>query len=290
MIKFKIRNEFLIFAVVGLILLALIAAGIEGVPALLPMIRLLLGLAFVLFMPGYALQAALFPRREDLDGPERLALAFSLSIAVAPPLALLLDQLPWGITLWPIFIGEALVTGLFSGVAWWRRRRLPLEERLTTGINLDLRGWWAAQDRTNRILYSVLAGALVLALVSAIAILVGPAPGDFFTEFYVLGSEGLAENYPRETAVGDPVTVTAGITNREGTAITYRIEIQVEGALLSEIGPVALDHGQTWEQDVVYALPEAGDDQVVDFFLYREGDVEPYRSLRLWINVLAAKD
>jgi len=39
-------------------------------------VRVLLGLLLVLFLPGYSLVAALFPRRDDLDGIERIALRF----------------------------------------------------------------------------------------------------------------------------------------------------------------------------------------------------------------------
>ena len=45
-------------------------------------LRILVGVAMVLFIPGYALIAALFPAKGDLDGIERVALSFGLSIAV----------------------------------------------------------------------------------------------------------------------------------------------------------------------------------------------------------------
>ena len=41
-------------------------------------IRVVLGLPIVLFLPGYALIATLFPRKDDLDGIERIALSFGL--------------------------------------------------------------------------------------------------------------------------------------------------------------------------------------------------------------------
>ena len=280
-----VRNEFVLIALLGLVLLGLIALGVEGLPAPLPMLRLLLGLAFVLFVPGYTLQAALFPRAEDVDGPERLALSFGLSIAAVPPLVLILDQLPWGIRLWPIVIAEGAFIAACSAIAWLRRRRLPEEERPVLAVDLDVKGWWAAQDRTGRVLYGVLAGALLLAVLSAIVLVALPKPGERLTEFYVLGAEGLAEDYPRQAAVGQPLTVTVGIANREGVAAEYRVEVRVGEQPIGGAGPAVLQDGELWQQPVRYALPEAGEDQAVDLLLYRDGGGEPYRSLRLWINV-----
>jgi uncharacterized membrane protein len=284
-----IKNEFILIILFGLILVALIAAGVQGLPAPLPMLRLLLGLAFVLFVPGYTLQAALFPRVEDLDGPERLALSFGLSIAVIPPIALVLDRLPWGIRLWPIVVSLALFILACSAVAWYRRSHLPDEERFVLTVEVDVKGWWAAQDRTSRILYGVLALALTTAFLSALAIIVLPKPGERFTEFYILGPEGLAENYPREAIVSQPITVTMGITNREGVPAEYRVEVMNGEHLVGQAGPVQLEAGVTDEQPVTFMPTEVGDDVKVTFLLYRDGGQEPYRSLRLWLKVKASK-
>ncbi|NIV40551.1 MAG: hypothetical protein GWN58_67460 [Anaerolineae bacterium] len=37
---------------------------------------------------------------------------------------------------------------------------------------------------------------------------------------------------------------------------------------------------------MTYALPRAGEDQQVQFLLYRDEGQEPYRQLRLWIDVV----
>jgi len=288
-----VRNEFVVFALLGLLLLGLIALGVEGLPAPLPLLRLFLGLFFVLFVPGYALQAALFPsgaaRAEasngGLDGPERLALSFGLSVALIAPLALILDRLPWGIRLWPIVVGESIVIVTCSAVALWRRPRLPPVERFVVEIDVDARGWWAAQDRISRVLYGILAAALLVALFSAAAIILLPKPGERFTEFYVLGPEGLAESYPREAAPGQALSVTAGIANREGVAAEYRIEVRAAEFTIGQAGPLRLEDDEVWEGPIHYALAEPGDDQEVHFLLFRDGGGEPYRSLRLWINI-----
>ena len=65
-------------------------------------VRVVFGLPFVLFLPGYALISALFPGKEDLDGVERIALSFGLSIAVVPLIGLVLNYTPFGIRLVPI--------------------------------------------------------------------------------------------------------------------------------------------------------------------------------------------
>jgi uncharacterized membrane protein len=291
--KITVRNEFIIILILGLVLLGLIALDVQGVPGPLAMLRLLLGLAYVLFMPGYALQAALFPADDELDGPERLALSFGLSIAVVPPIALILDQLPWGLRLWPIVIAEALVITLFSAIALYRRSRLPVEQRTVLSVDVDPGGWWAAQDRTNRVLYTVLFSALLMAAVSAAAIVLLPKPGEAFTEFYILGPEGLAENYPREAVAGQPLSVTLGITNREGDAQRYRVDVHNGTHHIGALDTIQLDHEETYEAPITFAPVKLGDDVQIRFLLYREGDAgdqnaaeeEPYRSLRLWIRV-----
>ena len=224
--------------------------------------------------------------RDALDGPERLALSFGLSVAIVPILALILDRLPWGLSLWSIVCAEGLVIALLSMVALTRRSRLPTEALPVLTVDVDLKGWWATQDRTGRALYVVLASALLLALISAAAIFLLPSPGDNFTEFYLLGPNGLAESYPREAVPGQALSVTVGIANREGRVAEYRVEVQVDGERIGTAGPVTMGDAEVWEAPLAYALPQVGDDQQVEFLLYRDGGQEPYRRLRLWINVV----
>ena len=71
-------------------------------------IRVILGILLILFIPGYSLIAALFPKKDDLDGIERTALSFGLSIAVTPLIGLLLNYTPFGIRLEPILISLSI--------------------------------------------------------------------------------------------------------------------------------------------------------------------------------------
>jgi len=284
-LSFRTDNEFIPILAVGLLLVALIAVWVEGLPTLLLLPRLLLGLAYVLLVPGYALQAALFPRREDLDGPERLALSFGLSVAVVPPMALVLDALPWGIRTWPIVAIEALFIAVCAVAALWRRRRLPVEERFAPALEFDRHAWWAEQDRTTRFLFRVLGLALALFALGAAAIIFTPKPGERLTEFYILGPAGLAEDYPRQAVVGQPVTVTMGIANREGVSAAYTVEVVNAGQPIGQAGPFFLLSEDALERPIAFAPLETGEDVKVEFYLYRDGGAEPYRSLRLWMEI-----
>jgi uncharacterized membrane protein len=54
-------------------------------------IRTILGLPLVLFLPGYSLTATLFPRKDDLDAIERIALSFGLKHCNYPVIGLSIE-------------------------------------------------------------------------------------------------------------------------------------------------------------------------------------------------------
>jgi len=92
----------------------------------LEVLRFFLGLALVLFIPGFALTLALWPKtkKEDtIDSIERIALSFGLSIAIVPLIGIILDKTPYGIRLKSIVVSLILVTTLFFGICFYRRRK-----------------------------------------------------------------------------------------------------------------------------------------------------------------------
>src|SRR3989337_389853 len=92
-------------------------------------LRIGLGLAVVLFFPGYTLIAALLPRKDALDGLGRLALSLGLSLAVVPLIGLSLNYTPWGVTLYPVLLSLTSFVLIMAAIAFCRRRRLAPEER-----------------------------------------------------------------------------------------------------------------------------------------------------------------
>lgn len=148
----------------------------------------------------------------------------------------------------------------------------------------------AGQGRWAKALTSL----LVLVIIGAVGILayliVTPNVGERFTEFYVLGPEGKAENYPSELALGDQGRVILGIVNREYENIEYNVEVVIDGEKVEEFRAINLVHEEMWEQEVGLTLKRTGQRQKVEFLLYRNRDNEPYQELRLWINVKEASE
>ncbi len=237
------------------------------------------------FSPGYVLIAALFPQKDNLDGIERVGLSFVASIAVASFLGLLINYTPWGIRLYPVLTSLAIFILATSIVTWYRWQRLAKVDRFTISFNLSLRGW-GAQSLLNKTLSAILVVA-ILGVVGVVGyITLSPRVGERFTEFYLLGLEGEAKDYPTELKVGDEGKVTLVIVNWEHETVSYEVEVTINGTTNRVIGPLILEHGEKWESEVTLIPTAAGVNQKVNFLLYKQGRSKTYRSLQLWVDVV----
>ncbi|GAB3411398.1 hypothetical protein GCM10027435_02950 [Haloparvum alkalitolerans] len=329
-------------------------------------LRVVFGLAFVLFLPGYAFIAALFPEEgespttseaggtaasepdtddgDDADGPapvpgtaaaeeataetadtsaddptaragidgiERVALSFGLSIAIVPLIGLVLNFTPWGIRLVPIAVSVSLFTLGCVVVAAVRRWELPPEERFV----VPYREWIAAgkaevfepEDRTDAALNVVLGLSMLLAVGSVGYAVAVPQDGEQFTEFYLLteqpDGELVADDYPEELALNESAELIVGIGNNEHSTQNYTVvvqlqEVTVEGNTSTverreELGRygTTLEHNATDQRPFVVEPTFTGTELRVQFLLYMgEAPASPtrenaYRDLHLWMNV-----
>jgi uncharacterized membrane protein len=253
-------------------------------------VRILLGLPLVLFLPGYALIALLFPRKDDLDGIERVALSFGLSIAVVPLTGLALNYTPFGIRLSPVLFSLSVLTIALALGAVLRRAKLPAEARFTVEFCAAFRtlreSFAASETRLDRILTVILIISIVVAISMVVYVIVTPKQGEKFTEFYILGPGGKATDYPTALQKGEEGTVIIGIVNHEYATVTYELKMQLERVVVGgEI--LTLGHNETWERPFTFRPTQVGEDQKLEFLLFLAGqnETEPYRSLHLWVDV-----
>ena len=95
-----------------MLLIALSTATIYIFPQSAPYIylRYAVGSLFVVYLPGYSLIEALYPKKDDLLPIVRLVLSIGLSLVLVPLVGLILNYTPWGIRLNPIFASHSLLT------------------------------------------------------------------------------------------------------------------------------------------------------------------------------------
>lgn len=282
-------------------------------------LRVVLALPTVLFLPGYALVAALFPERPEegpppgeegepstrqgLDGLERFALSLGLSIAVVPLLGLGLNFTPWGIRLAPVLAAITIFTLSAAAVAWRRRARLPRVERFQLAVAWEATPW-SSLGPLDRALTVLLAVSFLAAVGTLAWVLANPRPGEAFTEFYILGPEGNASGYPTALSPGENGTMLVGVVNHEHEPTSYEVSVfrtrwsDDPGHVVdpnaarpprgTEIVSyqVVLEDRANETRPLDFSLPQPGLWRV-DLELRRAGagDVEAYRALHLWVRV-----
>jgi uncharacterized membrane protein len=197
-------------------------------------LRIVLGLPFILFIPGYVTVLALFPDKEDLESIERVALSFGLSIAIAPLIGFGLNYTPWGIRLEPILICLSAYNVGVGLVGLYRRYRskepyVPIDLEATYR---SLMSTFKAEKGADKALTIVLVISIVLAVSALIYVVAVPRPGEAFTEFYILGPDGTASGYPNNLTVGEEGEVIVGIVNHEQRTVNYTVEVWLVNATL----------------------------------------------------------
>jgi len=305
----KIPSDLLASVILALAILLFTLTPLSILPVRIP-----LGLLMVLFVPGYTLIAALFPKKADLEGIERTALSFGLSIAVVPLIGLCLNYTPWGIRLTPVVVSLAIFTMVMAAAAYWRRMSLPAAERFSIQFRETIITWKGEileddKSRLDKALSIILIITILLSIAALVYVIVTPKQGEKFTEFYILGPGGKAYDYPTSVQAGNHSTVIVGVVNHEYALVNYTMSLSLNNTPLNNtlmnnttpgdnswdnsplIHPImsmnlTLVHNETWEKPVSYVINHTGDRQKLEFLLYRDGNFTgPYRDLHLWVNV-----
>lgn len=289
-----------VLVLVGLTNLVVLAPLVNQTP-----IRIVIGLPFLLFLPGYAFVAALFPEAgspptdEDagalggrgIDGIERVALSMGLSIAIVPSVGLVLNFTPFGIRLVPILIGLSAVTVAFVALAAGRRKALPEDERFCVPyeewIDAGRTEILEPETRLDGLLNVALACSILLAVgVLGFAIAV-PPDGEAFTELYLLtetdDGELVIDDYPNDFTVGESQPVTVGIGNQENQPMEYTVVVQlqaveiednettvVERRELDRFDSPSIPDNETWHTSHEITPTMTGENLRVQYLLYRD--------------------
>jgi uncharacterized membrane protein len=97
---------------------------------LITYVRSVLGITFVIFLPGYAFVKAIFPTKvsinissEKLSSIERIALSIGMSLSIVTIVGVVLNYTPWGIRLAPITLILLVLTIICATTAVFREHQ-----------------------------------------------------------------------------------------------------------------------------------------------------------------------
>lgn len=315
----RIRNAYSVdLAVVSLFVLFAIA-----VVELLPpgsTVRFVVALPLLVFLPGYACLAVLFPGTAEssdsrwtglnrgLDTVERTGLSFGVSLAIVPLVLIGVGALQ-PLTLDVVLGALAALTLLLAQGALLRRLRLPPDERYGVEPVSRLRTTYDRAFADRGVVGQAAAILLVVGLVVGVGTVTvavaNPPDANTFTEFYV-GTETedgdvVTSGYPDTIGVDESATLAFGVENHEQSSQQYVVVVQLQQVDDGEV--VARDRlgtfeetvpaGGTWQRTNEVSPDRTGDDLRVTYLLYRgEPPAEPtaenaYRHLHVWIEVVA---
>lgn len=190
-------------------------------------LRIVIGLPFILFFPGYAALSVLFPESKDLEIIERVALSFGLSIAISPLVGFGLNYTPFGIRLAPILFSLAALNVALSVGGLYRRDKaeapyLPFDPAI---VWKKYSTQFKAEKGVDKLLTIVLVISILSSVIALVYVVAVPREGESFTEFYILGPGGNATGYPRNLTVGQDASVIIGIANHEHRTVDYTVEL-----------------------------------------------------------------
>lgn len=238
----------------ALAIVAMIAVIVEQ-----PLLRLLAGALLVLWLPGYALTAALFAEGK-LSLPLRLLLNLGLSLAVTGVGGFVLNLTPWGLgpLSWAMWLGGATI--LAAGFALSRRNRerilYPQADRLDLTVSQGL-----------------LMGAALIVMIAAVGVArwgALEAPSTPFTQLWatpIMRSDGEA--------------IQIGIYNGEGSTETYTLQVKIGDEIIYGWSALMLAQDQRWQQ-IVQLPAELAAGAPVEVQIYRTAAPDQlYRSVVL---------
>jgi uncharacterized membrane protein len=277
-------------------------------------LRIVLALPVLLFIPGYCLIAILFPKNDDLGLVERIMLSIGFSIAIVPLIGFGLNFTPWGIRLEPLVIAIILLTWVMVLIAHYQRAVLPGEERFRVSFSAiagRIREEFLPKEEKglDRFLSVVLTLVIIVVILATVSVIVVPKEGaERFSEFYILGKNQTAAEYPDRIIPAENYLMYIGVGNHEHRTQTYTVETWVlrtefdnvtNSSTIMEMDPndrlsLTHAHNETKIIPVNLFVKKSGFNRV-EFLLFNESVPGPevtgndrikasYRNLHLWVR------
>jgi uncharacterized membrane protein len=306
--------------VVGFSLLAAAVLLSDGVVD--PVVQFGFVLPLFLFLPGYAVVAALYPEKDrslsqtterpgtgstliygTVSPLERFAYSVGASIALVPLVGLAVNVAFGGLTAGSVTVSVSGITVVSAVVAGRRRAALRAEKR----YRVPYRRWIALTVRPDdraELLYNVVLVMSVIALVGSFTHAT-TVTDESFTEFAVLSEsesgELVADGYPENLTRTGTETLYLEIANRERVDRNYTVVVELhqvsadrnETLRIQELRRMRLRVPDGETERVPHSItPTATGDRLRLTYLLYTGEppesprpVNAYRRVHIWVSV-----
>lgn len=215
------RPDDLMVTIAISVVLALVIAFYPG-----SLLRVALGLVFLLALPGYVVAAAIFPDKHNIDPIERVALSIGLSVAIVPLTGLFIFEIFGRLEFWTLEITLLAFVIILSFVAWLRRLRIPAEERFTIDVSFEINP--VKLPLVDKLLVVGIAVALVMIFIMLTYIASTPTEREEFSEIGIIGPGGDVKGYPVDMTVGQEGSVGVSVKSHELTTKNYSLVILLQ--------------------------------------------------------------
>ncbi|MBU4139706.1 MAG: DUF1616 domain-containing protein, partial [Euryarchaeota archaeon] len=214
-----------------------------------------------------------------------------------------LNYTPWGFRPNSIVISLSLIDGILLLIAIFQRIRLKENaydfspEYVTSFYRTLMSKEQETGPEYDPALEKMLIKTMVIAILIVSAMLIYATmtrEQEKFTAFYILGSNGKAEDYPSEIYINKDIQLLTGIENYEYQPVNYTLRVQLDNRILKE-QPVYLKDKEKWLENVTFTplitssiatstitLSKQEPRSKLEFILLK--DNRSYRSVHLWVK------
>ncbi|MCK4458467.1 MAG: DUF1616 domain-containing protein [Methanosarcinales archaeon] len=246
-------------------------------------LRIPFSLIILLFLPGYALIAAMFPKMGEISGIERFTLSIGLSIAITVFDGFAISVTPHLFRPMPLLLTLSAITVFLLLLTVITRTLTPEDKRYFVdyqGFIESLRADDEKMSDIERMLMISLIGSIIIAS-SMLIYAKLTFEEEEFSALYILGPDGKAEGYQKDLHIGEPSTIAVGVENYEHAPTEYTLQVKL-GAGVLETRKMTLAHKEKWLENITFVPDRTGDRLKLEFVLYKDGT--RHRSVHLWVS------
>ncbi len=234
------------------------------------------GSLLICLIPGYLLLEIMFPKNDDLELIERLALSFGSSLILTSIIGLIFNYTQWGIRLELILLVLAVFCLFLCFITLLRRKKLPL------GLRISIPSMEKMLSIFLIICIFMTVGAAAYNL-----LIPGSAQGKDqktnFTDFYIKDIDSDASGYAINLFSGEQTTLYMVLVNQEGSAVNYSILVRVNNSILKQDN-ITLKNNQKMEIPINFTAGISGE-RNMELILYKLPDQNPYQKKIIKLKV-----